>query len=1408
MDGLPSSSKFPLSSPRRKENASQAFDIVHRALSPRIAVLSSPDVDEILRPNNFGDLSDCLRPFEEILQGVIVRTSQLESKQCPSFPIRFDPLSAFAVQQRASIDPENATAGRDVRPEETLDRINAHVTANARKWEAKTSELQIEDEGDARRVAESSIEDITPWYTYGRDAVLRSRSISRHETFGHPVCILLAVSSQSPDPLNALASLYAATQAQNCDAFGGRPYMDPNVLRYYVLIHDCAKGADVEQSKEILETVKRIYGLNCCILPLNSAPQPQADGEPPTSTAWSEHLQRLRGSGSGSEKYLDSWPSGQQGLLLSEDDVKRLGGLVREMVAQSLIPWMERCVTQWNDSIAASRKGLTGRLFGAGKKFFGSSTMSRSGTGTPERPSWDAHGSFYPYAAIEAQTRRLADFAFMTRDYKLAAAMYDVGRRDYANDKAHHHAAGATEMFGLSHLMIMLSSQSPPIDVDSYLASACMQYRLPVSKASSNVLLRPLRATLLYYEVYRALDYYRSAPSALIRAAQDPGADLDVMGAMLIEQAAITDLRIFDRPALRKMALHLVMAGHRYQECGAKLLSLRCFSGAKSIYSRHTALKKTFLDGEESGDKDSGEKESSDEQAHDTDMESEGWTMVQAHVEHELGQQALNEGQTDLAIEHFLRTIRPVRSDCGEDAASLENRGVIHQGYLSDLAAAFSSLGEGAGKGDALDSPFDFFDVQKSRFELADEAAEVSEESLWKDLEERFNLASGRSMVTEGGSGKGSRARGSFTAGVPFRLLLRVVNPLSTPLTLSQVTVQVTRDSEPQTSVTGTDMEVDSIQDIELAPQEQRDLHVTCKASSLGQFRATSIIFRLGGIALFSQSLHKNGRRLNETKEQRVSRKATYAPDETLAVVIGEPCPILEAHLVNCPTALGFGEEVDVVLRLTNRGNVSTKRGVRMMADQPEMCTLAAASEQPGPLVTVPNSLTPPQLITILRSDEDLEAGQTVDKTMRLRGALIGKNIVLRLLFVAGSGAEDQVSHKLSQTIEVYPVLDLSVEISSAPQGFAWDLAIQAANVHPDGQPVRIADLKFASPRWETQETNRTLSSAAGEPLLVLQPSQSDRAHVPVREAALEDGQLDPSAMLEYTSHHIAGLLRGRDIERNAVAGPCSLRLSSTVGSPSSSAMSPFLPIVRSTWRQTLLSQVFPTISPADRDRVFTLYIPDDLDVLVNWESHDGQHKGQIFLLGLTLGPNRDVVRDIVSSLAAGAGGRSLYEETARERAALLSSLSRSYLGTEDDPLYVDIEVRETDAATLETVPVVFVVRNMSTSRSARCIIDLDSSVDPSASRSGHAQRQQDPQHPDRLLHLNTASWIGRLTLRSQTIPPRGSVELIAHARRPKVGQECELSDWSIKSEVLGDKGLEEVLKRFNSGRLKSGKVV
>lgn len=39
--------------------------------------------------------------------------------------------------------------------------------------------------------------------------------------------------------------------------------------------------------------------------------------------------------------------------------------------------------------------------------------------------------------------RKLADYAFMIRDYKFAQAIYDTVRRDYATDKAYKYHAGS-----------------------------------------------------------------------------------------------------------------------------------------------------------------------------------------------------------------------------------------------------------------------------------------------------------------------------------------------------------------------------------------------------------------------------------------------------------------------------------------------------------------------------------------------------------------------------------------------------------------------------------------------------------------------------------------------------------------------------------------------------------------------------------------------------------------------------------------------------------------------------------------------------------------------------------------------------------------------------------------------------
>ena len=76
---------------------------MHRALCPRIAVLTSPDVDSSVHANGATHLVDLLRPFEHATENVTLRTSQLETRVAPVYPVRFDRLDAFKYQDGLDI---------------------------------------------------------------------------------------------------------------------------------------------------------------------------------------------------------------------------------------------------------------------------------------------------------------------------------------------------------------------------------------------------------------------------------------------------------------------------------------------------------------------------------------------------------------------------------------------------------------------------------------------------------------------------------------------------------------------------------------------------------------------------------------------------------------------------------------------------------------------------------------------------------------------------------------------------------------------------------------------------------------------------------------------------------------------------------------------------------------------------------------------------------------------------------------------------------------------------------------------------------------------------------------------------------------------------------------------------------
>lgn len=171
------------------------------------------------------------------------------------------------------------------------------------------------------------------------------------------------------------------------------------------------------------------------------------------------------------------------GPYLFESDEASVKNFVRELVTQSVIPIMERTCATWNDQVASRRRGIGGRFMSMSKKWSPFGTSSRTSTSSPgstvsSGSNYDSLQGFYRPDAPEAILRKLADYAFMLRDFKLAQSTYDLLRTDYNNDKAWKYYAGANEMSAIS---LLLGFQQLPVrskgdTIDQMLDAACYSY--------------------------------------------------------------------------------------------------------------------------------------------------------------------------------------------------------------------------------------------------------------------------------------------------------------------------------------------------------------------------------------------------------------------------------------------------------------------------------------------------------------------------------------------------------------------------------------------------------------------------------------------------------------------------------------------------------------------------------------------------------------------------------------------------------------------------------------------------------------------------------------------------------------------------------------------------------------------
>ncbi|EAU37225.1 conserved hypothetical protein [Aspergillus terreus NIH2624] len=442
----------------RLDAAEDIRSLIVRSFSPVVGVYASVDTDDLVRQKGFkGGFWELIRPFGENVPGkIVIRDSVGSSRPWEDFGVRF-------------VDLGGSTAG-------LYDSNAARASPLAQVEDVLEKQLNSDNDplsGSFRPNDLLNTPTSSPLYKDYLRQLLSIASATPHETFRHPVASVIAISSRNTTPLETLRQLYADTSS------GDRrlpEWIHPEYLRYYVLVHDEDQD-DITESTKLYDQMKRHFGLHCHLLRLrsNQCVVTDDDSVRMPESEWLSPAERLSSTTDTLvDLDTDSLP------YLFESDVMAIKAFIRELVAQSVVPYMENRVAIWNDQVASRRRGISGRFMSMSRRWagFGSSSRSSLGSGGGVSGNYDGNHGFYKPDSPEAVLRKMADFAFMLRDWKLSASTYELLRSDYANDKAWRYHAGAHEMCAVSMLLnpLAMPAKTKLEGVDQMIETACYSY--------------------------------------------------------------------------------------------------------------------------------------------------------------------------------------------------------------------------------------------------------------------------------------------------------------------------------------------------------------------------------------------------------------------------------------------------------------------------------------------------------------------------------------------------------------------------------------------------------------------------------------------------------------------------------------------------------------------------------------------------------------------------------------------------------------------------------------------------------------------------------------------------------------------------------------------------------------------
>ncbi|KAL7316394.1 hypothetical protein PS15m_005491 [Mucor circinelloides] len=1366
-------------------------DYIARTLGPLVAVAASEDAEELCRVNRIPSFADFIKPFGDMLEGrVTPRDWQGVPIPIDNFNIRFRPINKLEEPNHQAV----------------MNLVQENVKEKGEQFQGLIEEIKTR--GDVtEEYLNTPLDDLTPWYADFKNAMLSFRGITEYETFDHPVATMIVISSSNPDPVSTIMQLYNP----NVPSFTvDKPYVDTNILRYYVVLHD-PNRTSIEQSNAVFEKLKRTVGLHCYLLRINSNPRDPLDddsiedlSEDEIRTIWEQgltesyaiesKLQSFSASSSTTSVNLietvssPSLPSSpiistasstpghsrstsvsssisnplqptvihgtsiqsvpidlldeqvqntantennanaapeateapviQYGRCMTSGDVSNVKAMVREFAIQSMIPFMERNIQHWNEQVASARRGLTGRLFGASRRLFGTSTRNPTSQSVQTITVYGANVpvgantlTIYPYAAPEAQMRKLADYAFMLRDYKFAHTIYDTVRRDYATEKAYKYHAGTQEMMGICLLMTN-QPLTNKTDVDRHFELAVQQY---LGRCRSPY--HATRTTIVYYELLKARRLWKDIPTALVRMT---GEDSDLRSGLFLEQAAHCFLRAH-KPMVRKYGFHLVMAGHRYGKASQRLHAYRSYKMASFV------------------------------------LESNAWSVAKSHIQFALGRQAFHLGRLEDAVTYFSNVLTDTKQTPQQQVAHIREFLFIYKQYTTSVG--IDPLKESLPH---LALPvIEDKDIQvtlsnaQSNTAHREEWASMELELLEESIANGYISSSKRAMAVQ----QQDDHRVVSAVGEPAIVHIELFNPLQVAISLGQLILgcqyqestevqEVTADAYqvmPEGKQQGdSDMfefenfDLQKINEITLEPLEKKMINLAIVPRHEGSVQINGLHYTLNELVHTFRPFHKKGRRLNKTKEEMMS--VVYAPDRSLDILVTSPMPLLDLAFHNVPETILSGEVIQTVLEINNKGNKGLT-ALRLKTSHPSFICVGNPEDMDKDIYVSDQSNAPAQVelqnklfdASVLsiplpaknneeRSNKNgvVVPGETTLVPLWIRGDRIGKH-TFKLLFSYQSDEDNaMIAHRtLRYTVHVQVLPSLKINAFTRPSTTAvneYILGIEIENLQTVAN-FDLTQLTATSPMWSITPLSIDLSSE--EDVLaktVIPPRQTTFAYYKIRKAE----QADTSCPEAWTSKALGTLLNKGNIK--ALPPPIHLNLSKLAFRQNdipfdTIPLKSFALNSRMYWRQGSLEAQFPNISKEKYSHLFTLYNSGDVDLTLYWDIPQMKRHGHHYIIGVNLGVQQNPFQGNFSDLA-GKESRSLFEATAKERALLVSSLTRNRALKDESPIKLKIsspdqQAHDFDKEGLLKVPILVSISNCSWNRSSKYTLELLPSSKP-----------------------------------------------------------------------------------------------